>query len=301
MNCICRAPSDSRGAGEVDIRTARSRKEQQVKSQIQSPSALGKRRRIVEEDTPGQNRDGTSREKRPRGRPKNQQRGAEVLTKSTRRSRAFFKGNGRPSDRYSLAETRGRRHRDQISQNSDAIERRTSPSLPSSQGFLENIFDLLMSIGDRKWQDEELKSRTAKSETATVDPAAGGAQRQAPSKNLAHSTAETSQNIGRSNRSDSPLSSSRSSVLNSSTTKQSRQSRRIIHTSKSQFREARFHAMKGRGPSSLRHVINAEPELVVGISHAPTPADRLWSSKTARKEPTESEATGSMGPTSSSV
>ena len=319
---------------EDESEPTRSRTNVKFESHSRSPSTLGKRKRITDEITPTQNEKPERRGKRSRGRPKKHRYGGDedeevkVSTKTPRYRRrdAVSEKSRRVGDRTSLeelAESR-RNSRGHIlpqaedmstpSRSESSLERQAWSPSPSPNGFLEKIFNLLGSIGERKLQEEEeLKSRTVTPKPSTPLQADAGAQSEALTEPSSHSKHGSSQNTDQqSNRSDSPLSSTRSSLScprhlsRSPSTERVPPQKRSISPDKSnlQIHKAKLQAIKKeRSASSLRNVINAEDEdpAVFSVSPSPASPDRLRSSNGPRKDQTENEepeSTGSSSPSS---
>jgi histone-lysine N-methyltransferase SUV420H len=319
---------------EDESEPTKARRNLKSESHSRSPSTLGKRKRITDEIAPRENEKAERRGKRSRGRPKQHRYGGDedeeevkvsATTPKYRRRDALSEESTRVGDRDSLeelAESRRNSRGHILPQAEDmstpgrsesSLERQAWSPSPSPNGLLEKIFNLLESIGERKLQEEELKSRTATPKPATPLQAAGGAQSEALPEDSSHSKPETSQNTDQqSNRSDSLLLLARSSLScprglsRTPSTERVPPPNRSISPDKSnlQIHKAKLHATKKeRSTSSLRNVINAKDEdpAVFSISPSPASPDRLGSSNGPCKDQAENEepdSTGSSSPSS---
>ena len=308
--------------------------EEESESKSRSPSTLGKRKRISDEAA-----DEDTKSKRVRERTGEHQNGeedAETPDSSTSASRPQRSSDAkskkvhrrRPSDRESLNELMAIRRNsgDRCFAQSDSpatpsrsrssLDRQEWSPSPSPNSFLEKIFDVLNTIGERKIKEEE----ASRSSTATPSPARSNALDVdatvhffVGSEQQASLTAKVSTNADSpSARSENPSPSAQSSPSYSrgltrspsmeNTTPRDRS--KSLEKSKLEIHRAKLQAIKKeRSVSSLRNVINAEDEdtSLYSIPPSPPASDK---SKEARSSPTkdqsENEPTNSTGSSSPS-
>jgi histone-lysine N-methyltransferase SUV420H len=334
--------SDDEEEDEEESKPVRPKRILKSESQSRSPSSLGKRKRIGEEIVVGQNQNAEAAERRARDGAKKHQRSdaddhgptASRMTAQQRQGRngESTQGSGRRvSDTESLDElaearrnSRGRilpRAQDSATPaRSERSSERQEWSPASRDGspntFLERIFNLLNSIGERKLQEEEeLKSSTTtpKSSISPAPLASGGAQSDTTAGVPAGSNEKPSERMDAiSNRSDSPLSSAQSSPTFARELSRSPSIERLSPQKRSSTRDrsklgvptAKLHAIKKeRSTSALRNVINAEDEDAGVFSISPSPAPQQQSERScdepSKNQPAESpESTGSSSPSS---
>ena len=324
---------------EEESKPARPKRTPKADSQSRSPSTLGKRKRIEEEIVVGQNRGADASDKRAQSKLTRHDRSdaedhgvnAPRITSRQRhvKNNEPRQGSGRRmSDQESLDQlvesrrnSRGRiLPRAQDSTTPSQLERsleRQEWSPVSRDGspntFLEKIFNLLNSIGERKLQEEEeRKSRTAtpKSSISPAPQASEGAQSEPTAGAPFRSNEKSPDRIDApSNRSDSPLSSPQSSSSSvrdlsrsPSIERLSPQKRSSSHDrSKLGVPTAKLHSIKKeRSASALRNVINAEDEDpgVFSVSPSPAPPNQLSGNPPQDQTDEAEESTGSSSPSS---
>ena len=321
--------SDDEEEDEEESEPARPRRVLKPESQSRSLSSLGKRKRIDEEIVVGQNQNADAAERRARDTEKRHQRSdadehGPNASQTTSQKR-------RVKDRESLDELaesrRNSRGRILPRAQDSATPSRSEPSPESEEWspgsrdgspntFLERIFNLLNSIGERKLQEEEelkLRTSTPKSSISPAPQASEGTQSESHAGATHGAPEKSPERIDSlSNHGDSPLSSAKSSPSYAREVSRSPSIERLSPQKRSSSRDrsrlgvptAKLHAIrKERSASALRNVINAEDDDTGIFSISPSPAPPTQSEQSCDNPPKDQtedapESTGSSSPSS---